>query len=355
MSSRGGDGRKQTARPTLATVAAVAGTSVPTVSKVLRGRSDVSEETRDRVMRAVNDVGYGRQRADRSNGTARSVIPPAMIDLVVSNVEGTWANRALAGVERAATAAETDVVITIARPDGNWVSRLLRRPSGGAIIVLVDPTAAQLGTLTAASIPVVMIDPMSRPPQDVASVGVTNWEGGRAAAEHLLDSGHRRFGIVGGIRKNLYSRARIDGFLSGLADYELTVPPSMISYGHWQRGSAAHAASPLLKCRNPPTAIFACSDQMALGVIDTARDLGMGIPEDLSVVGFDDVPEASWSTPGLTTVRQPIAEMGEAAFRMLLRMRTSREAGQKMPIHREQLSTHLVVRSSTAAFRGTTD
>jgi DNA-binding LacI/PurR family transcriptional regulator len=335
----------------LATVAAVAGTSVPTVSKVLRGRTDVSDETRDRVMRAIHDVGYGLQRPDRSNGTARSVIPPAMIDLVVSNVEGTWANRALAGVERAATAAETDVVITIARSDGGWVSRLLRRPSGGAIIVLVDPTAAQLRTLTAANIPVVMIDPMSRPPDDVASVGVTNWEGGRTAAEHLLERGHRHFGVVGGIRKNLYSRARIDGFLSALADYDLTVPTSRITYGDWQREAAAHAALPLLRSPHPPTAIFACSDQMALGVIDTARDLGMTIPEDLSVVGFDDVPEAEWSTPGLTTVRQPIAEMGEAAFRILLRMRTSMEAGHAMTIHREQLSTHLVVRNSTASLR----
>src|SRR5205814_546558 len=99
---------------------------------------------------------------------------------------------------------------------------------------------------------------------------------------------------------------------------------------------------------NPPTALFACSDQMALGAIDTARELGMTIPDDLSVVGFDDVPEAEWSTPGLTTVKQPIAEMGEAAFRILLRMRAARDAGQQTSIQREQLATQLVVRNSTA-------
>lgn len=328
-------------KPTLSDVASVAGTSIPTVSKVLRGGTDVSPATRSRVMDAIRTVGYARGL----KGTADSE-PAALIDLVVNHVHGTWANGVLTGVESAATAANVDVVISIARENGDWVSRLLRRPSRGAIVVLVDPTSSQFSALGAAGIPVVLVTPMSEPRAAVTRVGVTNWDGGWAAAEHLLSLGHRRFAIVAGERSHLYSRARVDGFRSAL-DAADGIQCTVV-HGDWDRDLAARAASTLLERADRPTAIFACSDVMAVGVYDAAASLGLLVPRDLSVVGFDDVPEARWAVPSLTTIRQPIAEMGAVAVRLLLQVPELGTMPDAHDIKRVDLSTTLVVRDSTA-------
>jgi LacI family transcriptional regulator len=184
---------------------------------------------------------------------------------------------------------------------------------------------------------------MSRPPASVPSVGVTNWEGGRTAAEHLLSLGHRRFAAIGGEPSHLYSRARLDGFASGVTSGGAPAPA--VGHGDWRREDAAAVALELLQGPERPTAVFACSDLMGMGVYDAARRLGLRIPLDLSVVGFDDIPEAEWASPPLTTVRQPIAELGAAAVRMLLRTRTART--EDAP--KEELGTRLIVRASTAA------
>jgi len=330
-------------RTTLADVAAAAGTTVPTVSKVLRGRSDVSAATRSRVMRAVGDLGYrGRSGRDVASRPERS----GLVDLVLSGVEGTWANRALSGVERAAAAAGVDIVVSVARrpEDDTWLTRLLARDLGGAVLALVDATSAQLATLAAARVPTVLLDPVTQPPGTVASVGATNWAGGRAAADHLVSLGHERLAVLGGRHRHLYSQARIDGFRSGVTQAGLELADDRVVHGDWSRAGAARLAAGLLGGRTPPTAVFACSDTIALGVYDAADAAGLRIPEDLSVVGFDDLPESEWVRPALTTVRQPIAQMGEAALRMLLRI--SADPPQDAP--REELATTLVVRGSTA-------
>lgn len=326
-------------RRTLADVAALAGTSVPTVSKVLRGRTDVSAQTRETVMAAMVETGY----APRGGMRLREPDSP-LIDFVLSDVHGSWVHEALGGVEGAATAADLDVVLTIARRDGAWVQRLLRRRSAGAVIALVDPTPGQLETLRAARRPFVLMDPMSRAPLYAASVGVANWAGGRSAAEHLLGLGHRRLAAVGGVRSHLYSQARLDGFRSGV---ESTPGASVIDVGwaDWHREPARAVADGILRRPDRPTAVFACSDLMAIGVADAARELGLRVPGDLSVVGFDDLPEAGWATPPLTTIRQPISELGAAAVRMLLR----HPSADATTAPREELATALVVRGSTAS------
>ncbi|MFD1719951.1 LacI family DNA-binding transcriptional regulator [Amnibacterium endophyticum] len=329
-----GGGRRQTLRD----VATRAGTSVPTVSKVLRGGTDVSERTRDQVMEAARSLGYVARATRQGRSSALS-----LIDFVVSDMHGTWAHEALSGVEEAATEADHDVVLTISRREGGWAHRVLRRRSAGVVIALVDATTEQLDLLRAAGRPFVLIDPMSRPPAYAASVGVTNWDGGRAAAEHLLALGHRRFVAIGGTRTHLYSQARLDGFRSAV---EAQPGAELVGTGwaDWLREPAGEVASDLLR-RHRPTAVFCCNDLMAVGVCDAAASLGLRVPQDLSVVGFDDVPEAAWLTPQLTTVRQPTAELGAAAVRMLLRMSGD---GSGPPPHID-LATRLVERASTAA------
>ncbi|MFD2794995.1 LacI family DNA-binding transcriptional regulator [Promicromonospora vindobonensis] len=330
-------------RTTLADVAKAAGTTTPTVSKVLSGRSDVSTETRARIMQIVAELGY-RGRSGR-DAPARWGSSP-FVDLVLSGVEGTWANRALSGVGRAAEGAGVDIVVSVARPpDDAWLTRLLARRLRGAVLALVDTTTEQLATLAAAQVPIVLLDPVTQPPSTVASVGAANWAGGRVAAEHLLSLGHQRLAVLAGRRTHLYSQARVDGFRSAVTQAGLELPDSRVAHTAWQRESAAELAAQLLRGTPAPTAVFACSDTMALGVYDAAAALGLRIPDDVSVVGFDDLPEARWVSPALTTVRQPIAEMGEAALRMLLRI--SADPPREAP--REELATTLVVRGSTAA------
>jgi len=334
-------------RPTLSVVAALAGTSVPTVSKVLRGGTDVSPETRRRVLDAVSTVGYARPERAKADAARDETGQPGLIDLVVNHVEGSWANRVLTGVEHEAAAAGLDVVITLTGANDDWVSRLLRRRSLGAVVVLVDPTSSQFRALSAAGIPVVLVDPMTKPPVDAASVGVANWDGGRIAAEHLLQLGHRRLGVVAGSRSHLYSRARVDGFRAAVEAAGVTdsVP---VAHGDWSRERARAATRGLLEREPDVSAIFACSDIMALGVYEALAERGLAVGDDISVIGFDDLPEAQWASPRLTTIRQPSAEMGSAAVRLLLE---AARGGTRRPQARIEMSTELVVRASTVPAR----
>ncbi len=296
-------------------------------------------------MDVARDLGYqrGPRRRPGEHGGAQGIV-----DVVVSHIEGSWIGRVLEGVERETAATGTDLVLTVARFDDGWVQRVLRRPTLGVITVLVDTSVSELHALMAAGLPVIVIDPGSRPPKGVASIGATNWDGGRLAAEHLLSLGHREIAIVGGSPSHLFSSARIDGFTTALRGRGVDVRPERLVYGEWNRGQAGDVFGRLLDGSDGrPTAVFACSDTMALGVYDAAAERGVRIPEDLSVVGFDDVQEATWASPPLTTVQQPISEMGAAAFRMLGRLRQAGDSDGAESAVRIELETGLVERLST--------
>lgn len=335
-------------RPTLEVVARRAGTSVPTVSKVLRGGTDVSASTRRDVLEAVAATGYRQRPGDARRGVRLAA--PDLVDLVLTTVDNAWATRALSGIEQAASDAGTGVVLTLARDD-DWITRLLRRRSQGAVIVGVGPSPAQLAGLRAAGVPVVLVDPVVRPPDDVTSVGSTNWEGGRSAGEHLASLGHVRIGMVDAGPGTLYNAARVDGFRSALVAAGLELPPSRLVHAGWSRTEARDGVLPLLERGDRPTAFFASSEGMALGVYDAAAEVGLRIPQDLSVVGFDDLPDAQWASPPMTTVQQPTAEMGAVAVRILLDLIEDAQTGGPRPRRttRIELATHFVVRGSTAA------
>jgi DNA-binding LacI/PurR family transcriptional regulator len=329
-------------------VAEAAGTSVPTVSKVLRGGTDVSAETRARVMDAVQAVGYTRRAGGKVESTSDEPGLSDFIDLVVTHFEGSWANLVLAGVGREAAAAGLDVVLTLADdPDADWVSKVLRRRTIGTVVALVDPTSRQFNTLTAAGVPVVLIESQSTPPAGAAKVGVANWDGGRLAAEHLLSLGHRRLGVVAGHARHIYSRARVDGFRAAADTSDLGPAKVSVAYGSWETERAAAATHELLDADPSITGIFACSDPMALGVYDALAARGLRIPDDVSVVGFDDLPEAHWISPTLTTIRQPTTELGAAAVKLLLDLAKEDEPAVRLQT-RMELTTELVARASSA-------
>jgi LacI family transcriptional regulator len=331
-------------RTTLAAIAAEAGVSLPTVSKVVNGRPDVAPATRARVEQLLNQHQYNRNgmRRHRRSG---------LIDIVFAGLDSPWAVEILRGAEEWGTQHETAVAVSSvrhgnARP-ASWTSALASHHTDGVILVTTRLGEQQVGQLRSAGIPLVVIDPANTPPPDVPSVGATNWAGGLAATEHLLSLGHRRVGAITGPADFLCSLARVDGYRSALERAGVTFDQSLVRYGDFEHEGGFARAVELLELPDPPTGIFAGSDQQAFGVYEAARQHGLRIPEDLSVVGFDDLPVARWASPPLTTVRQPLAEMGGAAAQML------GELIQGLPLrtNRMELSTELIIRESTAAPR----
>jgi len=332
-------------RTTLAEIAAQAGVSLPTVSKVVNGRPDVAATTRARVEQLLDQHHYSR-----SSGRKRR--RSGLIDLVLAGLDSPWAVEILRGVEAWGTAHETGVAVSAvrhgnARP-ASWTSGLTSHETDGVILVTSELTTAQLGQLRGAGLPLVVVDPVNPPPPDLPSVGATNWAGGLAATEHLLGLGHRRIGAITGPGDYLCSRARADGYRSALEREGIPFDPELVRNGDFRHEGGFQWGGELLDLADPPTAIFAGSDQQAFGVYEAARQRGMRVPQDLSVVGFDDLPVARWVSPPLTTVRQPLAEMGRAAAQMLGEL----IEGAPLPSTRVELATELIVRESTAARAG---
>ena len=336
------------AGPTLAVVAREAGVSVPTASKVVNGREDVAPETRRRVTEALDRLGYVRRpRFD-------AVKSPGLVDLVVHSLENSWSGSILHGVEEAAHDAGLEVVVSAGltrtrggRPERGWLDKLSTRGSSGVLFNLSELTASQYAWLDQHRIPFVLIDPVLEPPPGVVSVGAANWHGGVTATEHLLSLGHERTAVIAGYRRKMCSTARVAGYRSALAAAGLRHRPEYLRYGNFDESAAHRRMLELLDLPEPPTAVFVCSDRMALGAYRALAERGLSVPDDVSVVSFDDLPEARWASPALTTVRQPLAEMAATALRLLVRMM----AGEQPEGTRTELSTRLVVRASTAAPR----
>jgi LacI family transcriptional regulator len=251
---------------------------------------------------------------------------------------------------RGVAASGLDVVVSSMADSpapNRWAEHLAGAGRAGAIIVTSGLAPAQRQAFDRARIPCVVIDPVDLPDPEIPSVGATNWAGGLAATRHLCDRGHRRIAVIGGPRHLLCSRARIDGYRAALDAAGLQHDPELVRYGDFHHVGGYERARELLALPDPPTAVFAGSDEQAFGVVEAARVAGMVVPADLSVVGFDDLPMSRWASPPLTTVRQPLAEMGRVASQML----QSLMEGRPLDSSRVELATSLVVRSSTAGPR----
>ncbi|GAB7192992.1 LacI family DNA-binding transcriptional regulator [Kineococcus sp. NUM-3379] len=327
---------------TITEIARAAGVSVPTVSRVVNGRGDVSPTTRERIEVLLREHGY------RPPPRARSASRAGLLDLVFNDLDSPWALEIVRGVEDVAHAAGAGTVVSAVHRKTDsaqqWLANLRARASDGVILVTSDLDPPLAHELRQIAVPLVVVDPSGVPPSDVPSVGATNWAGGLAATEHLVTLGHRRIAHVAGPSQVLCSRARMDGFRAGLEQAGLAVDPALVLEGDFYQESGYRLGSELLALPDPPTAIFAASDQMALGVYEAVRRAGMRVPDDVSIVGFDDLALAAWASPPLTTVRQPLAEMGALAARTVLAM----ASGEDTDNPRVELATSLVVRDSTA-------
>ncbi|MGX5695544.1 LacI family DNA-binding transcriptional regulator [Agromyces soli] len=329
-------------RVTLAAIAEAAGVSLSTISKVLNGRSDVSPGTRARIERLLQEHGYVRRGAARGESRAE------LIELVFPELDPIWSMELIDGVETVAKAHGLSVVLTVSgnrhAPDADWIDGVLRRRPAGVVLVFSELAAEYRERLRSRAIPFVIVDPAGDPSPDVPSVGSANWSGGLAATRHLIELGHTMIAAITGPEDMMCSLARLDGYRSAMNSAGLPVAAEWERFGDFHVTGGRDRAEELLALPERPTAIFAGSDLQALGVLDAARTAGLRVPEDLSVVGYDDIPVARWIAPRLTTVHQPLKRMGEEAA--LLALRLADEPAAATP--RMDLATHLVVRESTA-------
>ena len=325
---------------TISAIAAEAGVSAPTVSRVLNGRGDVAPATRERIEKLLRTHGY-RRRGRRSKERV------GLIDLVFNDLDSPWAVEIIRGVEDVAHQSGAGVVVSAihrrATSARQWLDNVRARVSDGIILVTTDLDPSLNEELRDLKVPAVVIDAVGVPDLATPTIGATNWSGGLSATEYLIELGHRRIGFVEGRPELWCSRARMDGYRAALEMAGLTVEDALIASGKYTYEAGFRAGRKLFEGEDPPTAVFVSSDQMALGVYEALRQRGLRVPDDVSVVGFDDLPEARWSSPPLTTVRQPLADMGRMAVRTIQRI----VRDENIESSRIELATRLVVRDST--------
>ena len=332
--------RESTTNPIrLSDIAASTGYSLATVSKALNGRSDISETARRTIDAALKDAGYVR----RVSPTRRQ----RTIEVVFQDFETIWALEVLRGIIAEANPHGVNVMVAEngdrRHPDSDWVEGIVQRQPIGAILVFSNLTDKERGVFRSHHIPFVVFDPSGNPALDDMSVQADNWTGGIIATRHLMKLGHRNIGIITGPDEMMCSRARFDGYAAALAERGLPVRTDLVTEGDFTTPSGYEAAKTMLEnAQEPPTAIFAGSDLQAMGVYEAARQLRLRIPEDLSVVGFDDIQTAAYMNPALTTVRQPLQDMAATATRMIVDTAAGRPFQKRIV-----LPTSLVVRDST--------
>ena len=339
--------RSPNRRTTLADVAAAAGVSKATVSKVLNGRDDVGGATRERVLGAVAALDYRPTTSHVPTATRRAIavvfdIPASPYILgVLQGVLTEASDGELDLLTRLAPEREVRTQRTVAR---EWVAEQRAAGVGGIVGLTLARPGALIEAAADAGVPFVMVDPVDTNHQGMVSVSSFNWTGARTAATHLIALGHRRIGWIGGPELSEAARDRFYGFTAALDAAGIEVDSALVRTDEFDVATGARHAHDPLSALDPPTAIMAADDELAVGVLAAAHELGIRVPDDLSVTGFDDTPQASWTTPPLTTVHQDLDGMGRMAVQAIVAMSTG-----KPPTSRHvELATSLTVRSSTS-------
>jgi LacI family transcriptional regulator len=331
-------------RSTIHDIAEEAGVSVATVSRVLNARDHVAPETRERISRIVRERGYVVNRTARSLQYGRT----GLVGLLVPLVHPLYFSTIVAGATEALNEHDLRAVLSPTEHkhdrEVTLLDRLMHGMADGALIVLPEETSEELERLLDTNYRFVVIDPRLPLDARIPAVSAAHSSGADDAVRHLLELGHRRIGAITGPRNWVATEERRRGYHGALAAAGILPDARLEIEADFEIVGGARAAAELLDLAEPPTAIFAFNDNLAIGAIQTARARGLRVPDDLSVVGFDDSEHASLVTPTLTTVRQPLAEMGRTAVNLLRRLID----GQRVETLHVDLGTRLVVRDSTA-------
>jgi LacI family transcriptional regulator len=327
---------------TIYDVAAKAGVSAATVSRVLNGSGAVSSNLTERVQAAVEELKY------RPNGVARNLRRRATTvwGLIISDIGNPFFTAMVRGVEDAALEAGYSLVLCnsddVLDKEGRYIQVALAEQMAGVIITPASEAQSDLTPLLARGIPVVAVDRrLSR--HDVDTVVADNIRGARLAIEHLLESGCRRIACITGPTQTTTAQERLEGYRQAIAAAGLKVDKSLIMVENFKEDGGYAGAERLLALDHPPDGLFVANNLMTVGALEAVMDVGVDIPQDLLVVGFDDIPWARLTHPRLTTVHQPTYDMGRDAGRLL----AARLRGDAGPARTVVLSPALKIRESS--------
>jgi LacI family transcriptional regulator len=327
-------------RPTINDVAKQARVSTATVSRIINGLSGYTEETRQTVVNVIREMGY------KPNAIARGLVNKRTqtMGVLLPNISSRLATVLLKGIENRAHHLDYSVVICNTENDGKrtmeYLNVLSEKQVDGIIITSEWLKDAYGEALLAMKIPVVLVLTVSYRFQ-IPYIKVDDKQAAYQATKYLIDKGHKEIGIISGPQEDkLAGLPRIEGYKQALADYRLTISEDRIAYGDFTYKSGRRGIEEVFKRSPDITAVFAASDEMALGVLSYAYKKGIKIPDDLSVIGYDDTQDAEMAIPPLTTVHQPIYEMGERAVEMLF--------GAKGTVESVIMPHHIVERDSVS-------
>lgn len=330
---------------TLQQVAERAGVSSATASKAINRRGDISDITRETVLVAAAELGYQVSAASRAKAGRPT------ITVAIDSIDAYYGVEVLRGLVEEGCRLGIDVVPHIESASGDvsmspmeWERRYLSDNAIGIVVVVYRARGPVFEVARRRGIPVVAIDPYDSERDAAITISSTNWEGGKSATEHLVELGHRRIALISGFPQFVPGVERMHGFRAALEEAGIGVDPDLIFEGSYTFGSGFDAAERILDRPLLPTGVVALSDRMALGAIRAFESRGVRVPADISVIGFDNSPGTELMTPALTTIRQPLADMGRLAARTLQEIR----AGHPLSSRRIKLATSLIVRSSTA-------
>lgn len=328
--------------PTLAELAAAAGVSAMTASRALNDQRGVSRQTRDRIVKLASEMGYVTNRVAQKLSSGQSRV----IGVLADHLDNPFISSLVTGVVRAAAAAGNEVLIYSLvdhekRPTAN-VLKLLQQFTDG-VVALLPYEFGYVQALTQGRNPVITID-NPREHSEFPSVAADSYGGARKAMSHLAELGHKRIAFVGGAEQLESAIQRHRAYDDAVSVLGLVRDPALVLKGNYSVEGGREAAERLLRLKKRPTAVFASNDLSAFGVMAVLQDHGLKVPEDISVIGFDDLPASSQMHPTLTTVRQPIEDLGRVAVNTLLAM----IAGLHGTTTRVTLPTELIVRQSTS-------
>jgi LacI family transcriptional regulator, galactose operon repressor len=329
-------------RLTIRQVAGLAGVSIATVSRVLNGRADVSAETRQIVERVVRAHGYARRMPSRMTGRT------GLVGITMPFAQPAYFATILAGAAEALYERDMRAVLCPTRHEHDrevsLLERLMHGQTDGALLVLPEESSGELRQLAGRDFRFVVIDPLHELEENIPTISAANASGANQATTHLVELGHRRIAVITGPPDGLASRRRLQGYHAALAAAGIMPDPRFEVAEDFVVAAGVAGAERLLGLADPPTAIFCFNDSLAIGAMQATRARGLRVPEDISIVGFDDTPEAIVAFPALTTVRQPLAEIGRMAVSLLARLLSEHVVE---PLHVE-LATRLIIRSSSA-------
>jgi LacI family transcriptional regulator len=330
---------------TIADVAARANVSKTTVSRVLNGKGELDQATAARVRRIIDELGY--VPSARAVGLARG--RTRVVGMLVPSLTWPWIGEVLQG---AVDVLETEryglLLFTCNRGDESmrlFSAQVSAKSFDGLLVIAPDGTLDSIRTMHARGLPVVLIDDRGHQPGHIASVATTNQAGAADAARHLLNLGRHRPIVITGPERFGCTEQRLAGFAEIYADAGHPVTPDRIAVGDFTLDCGRDVVTRALAAGVEFDAVFAHNDLSAAGAMQVALDAGRRVPHDLAIVGFDDIPLAAHTQPPMTTVHQPLREMGEVAARTLL----GHLEGTPLPDHPAVIPTRLTIRGSTVA------